>query len=68
MLLRVHQAAGLLSHREGETERIAQEVVPTRPSLWFHLDRALPEASDPGVPWIHYHPMVDPMSFFLPGF
>ena len=49
-------------------QRIANEVVPMRPSLWFHSDRALPEASDPGVPWIHYHRMVDPMSFFMPGF
>ena len=49
-------------------ERIKKEVLPTRPSLWFHLDRCLPEASDPGVPWVHYHQIVRPMSFIMPSF
>jgi len=48
--------------------RIAQEVVRMRPSLWFHMDRSLPQASDPGVPWVHYHQLVDPMSCDLPRF
>jgi len=39
-------------------QRVEKEVVAERPSLWLHLDRALPEASDPGVPSIHYHQMV----------
>ena len=49
-------------------QRIAHEVVRVRPSLWFHIDRSLPEASDPGVPWVHYHEIVDRMSFVLPRF
>jgi len=48
--------------------RVEKEVVTDRPSLWFHLDRVLPEASDPGVPAIHYHQIVHPISFFIPRF
>ncbi len=37
-------------------ERVEEEVVTERPSLWFHLDRDIPNVSDPGVPpIIHYH-------------
>ena len=49
-------------------QRVEKEVVVERPSLWFHLDRALPEASDPGVPAIHYHQIVNPISFVMPRF
>ena len=49
-------------------QRVENEVATERPSLWFHLDRALPEASDPGVPAIHYHQMVYPISYFMPRF
>jgi len=47
-------------------ERVENEVVAERPSLWFHLDRNIPEASDVGVPSIHYHEIVKPASFVLP--
>jgi len=49
-------------------QRVEEEVVTERPSLWFHLDRRIPEASDLGVPWIHYHQIVRPMSFIMPSF
>jgi len=37
-------------------------------SLWFHLGRTLPEASDEDVPAIHYHQMVNPIPFVMPRF
>jgi len=49
-------------------QRVEKEVVTERPSLWFHLDRRIPEASDYGVPWIHFHEIVHPMSFTIPRF
>jgi len=49
-------------------QRVEKEVVTERSSLWFHLGRALPEASDPGVPAIHYHQIVYPISYFMPRF
>jgi len=51
---------------KGIKERVEEEVVQVRPSLWFHLGRSIPEASDPGVPAIHYHQIVYPMSFLMP--
>jgi len=50
------------------TQRVTEEVVGMRLSLWFHLDRAVPKASDPGVPPIHYHQIVEPISFDMPHF
>jgi len=47
-------------------QRIAKEIVPIRPSLWFHLGREKPLASDPSVPSIHYHEMVDPIIYVPP--
>jgi len=39
-------------------ERIKREVLPTRPSFWFHLDSKIPDAVDPEVPKVHYHEMI----------
>ena len=50
------------------TQRVTEQVVTTRRSLWFHLDRAIPKPSDPGVPPIHYHQIVEPISFDMPHF
>ena len=47
-------------------KRIAEEVVSIRPSLWFYLDRGLPDVSDLNVPGIHYYEMVNPKSFVMP--
>jgi len=33
--------------------RIVEEVLPTRPALWFHLGTDFAEASDPNVPAEH---------------
>jgi len=49
-------------------ERVEEEVVTERPSLWFHLGRDIPNASDPGVPPIHYHQIVNPLPFTPPHF
>jgi len=49
-------------------QRVEEEVVTERPSLWFHLDRPVPEASDPGVPPIHYFEIVEPPPFDIPRF
>ena len=46
--------------------RVELEVVTERPSLWFHLGRNIPKALDAGVPLIHYHQIVEPVSFVLP--
>jgi len=48
------------------TERVEEDVVAERPSLWFHLGRNIPKASDAGVPSVHYHEIVEPVSFVLP--
>ena len=47
-------------------QRIAKEVVPIRPSFWFHLGREVPLASDLSVPSIHFHEMVEPMVYVPP--
>jgi len=39
--------------------RISQEVLPTRPALWFHLNSELPGVTDPDVPLIHYREMLN---------
>ena len=38
--------------------RMGEEVLPTRPALWFHLGSDFPEASDPRVPAVHYNEMI----------
>jgi len=48
--------------------RVKKEVVTERPSLWFSMGRTLPEASDEGVPAIHYHQIISPISFVMPRF
>ena len=42
--------------------RMVEEVLPTRPALWFHLGSYLPNATDPDVPLLHYREMlcIDP--------
>ena len=50
----------------GIKQRVAKEVVAKRPSLWFHLGHSIPKISDAGVPTIHYHQIVQPMTFVLP--
>jgi len=47
-------------------QRIVKEVVPIRPSFWFHLGREVPLASNLSVPSIHYHEMVEPMVYVPP--
>jgi len=39
-------------------QRMAEEVLSERPSLWFYLGNRFPEASDPTVPSVHYHEMI----------
>ncbi len=47
--------------------RIAKEVVSERPSLWFVMDCFNPKVTDPNIPLIHYHEMVDvPFNHFPP--
>jgi len=48
------------------SERIKNEVVPKRPSLWFHLGRGEPYVNDPEVPSIHFHEIVDPEYYTPP--
>jgi len=52
---------------KGIKNRVEEEVVTERPSLWFHLSRQLPQA-DPNVPSIHYQQIVEPPSFDMPRF
>ena len=49
-------------------QKVEKDVVQTHPTLWFYLGRSIPNASDLGVPLIHYHQIVAPMSFALPLF
>jgi len=39
-------------------QRMAEEVLPKRPALWFYLDCNMPDGVDSTVPGIHYHEMV----------
>jgi len=55
-----------VDYMNGIKQRVTEEVVAMRPSLWFHIGRSVPKASDAGVPSIHYHQIVQPMSFDLP--
>jgi len=50
--------------------RVEEEVLVAERlySRWFHLSRKVPQASDPGVPSIHYHQIVEPPSFDMPRF
>lgn len=41
-------------------ERVEKEILPLRPSFWFHIDRDLPKENDLNVPRIHYDEMVNP--------
>jgi len=45
--------------------KITAEILPSRPSLWFSIGRQLPQATDPDVPSIHFHEMVDPRNYML---
>lgn len=46
------------------SEKIEEKVVSLRSSLWFHIGRYQPEATD--VPLIHYHEMIEPTHYFPP--
>jgi len=49
--------------------RIVEEVIPIRPSLWFHLDSADPDPAGQSFPGVHYHEMFYFSQFFsLPTF
>lgn len=39
-------------------QRIVNEVLPSRPSFWFHLGSKIPDAVDPSVPKVHYQEMI----------
>lgn len=53
-------------HMKAIKQRVEEEVLPERPSLWFHMGRTVPEASDTTMPPIHYCQIVDPQSFDMP--
>jgi len=44
-------------------QRIVVEVLPTRPTLWFHLGCEYPYSTDPDVPFVHFIQMVDSDGF-----
>lgn len=43
--------------------RIAEDILPVRPSFWFHLGYDAIAANDPSVPRIHYE-IVNPIDNF----
>jgi len=47
-------------------QRIMEEVLPKRQSLWFYLGYGTPRVSDPEVPGFHFHEMVDPEYYTPP--
>ncbi len=44
----------------GVKQRLKQEILRVRPSLWMHIGPELPNATDPSVPKIHYDDIVNP--------
>jgi len=44
--------------------RVAEEILPDRPSFWLHLDLDLPKENDPSIPRIHYDQIVNPLNYF----
>ena len=47
-------------------QRIKKEILPGRPSLWFHLSSEIPDVGDPSVPKVHYVEMIDTNYFDPP--
>jgi len=49
---------------------VATEILPSRPSFWYHLGKSLPKANDPDVPRIHYDEIFNPIDpyYALPQF
>lgn len=44
--------------------RLLKEVIPLRPSFWFHLSRNFPLVNDTSVPQIHRDEILDPVTGF----
>ncbi len=45
-------------------EQFMVEIVPDRPSFWFHLGQTLPKSSDIYAPRIHHEGIAYPMDSF----
>jgi len=45
---------------EEVNRRIVEEVLPSKPSLWFWLNTSRPKPSTSNVPMIHYHEEISP--------
>jgi len=39
-------------------QKIAEEILPLRPALWFYLDRKIPNGVEPSVSAVYYSDMV----------
>ena len=42
-------------------EQVAEEILPLRPSFWFHIGLDLPKETDLSVPRVHYDEIVGPI-------
>ena len=49
---------------EEVNRRITEEVLPSKPSLWFCLNNSEPNPTNSTVPFIHYQQMVSPLPFW----
>lgn len=49
---------------EETNRRLAEEIIPIRPSFWFHVGFELPKENDPSVPRVHYDEIVHPINSF----
>ena len=49
---------------EEAKRRVFEEILPVRPSFWFHLGHTLPKENDPSIPRIHYDQIVNPLNYF----
>ena len=52
---------------EEVNRRIMNEILPSRPSLYFYLGTKMPQARPhSNIPLIHFHDMVDPINYVPP--
>lgn len=44
--------------------KFIQEILPDRPSFWFHVGPSLPRPNDFRVPRVHYDEIISPINYF----
>ena len=49
---------------ESVKRQFTEQIIPTRPAFWSHLDRSHPTENDTSVPWIHNVGIVNPIDWY----